>query len=134
MALPAMYGVENMSTPPRLKELAEFRGRSTPNASRGFHDQAELGPLFDFGQHIPFHGRSKAALGAQREILQGNVLGGVLDPSHEYVSAFHSRQLGADQAENDGFSARHETQRFECTGALVVVFEQKTVNLQSPEQ
>src|SRR4051812_1351363 len=50
--------------------------RSAPDVGRDVDDVAELGPLLVHRQLVPLQGAGEAALGAQAELVEGDVPGG----------------------------------------------------------
>ena len=60
--------------------------------------------------------------------------GRLVDPPLERVLVLEGAPLGRDQAEHDRLARRHEAQRREATGALVVVLEEEAVDLELGEQ
>ena len=86
-----------------------------------------------FGDEIALGGRSETALRAKREIFHGDEFCGFVDASGKLIGIFHSRDFGADEAENDGFAFGKEAQRFERAGAVVVVFEEEPVDVERGE-
>src|SRR5262249_48198868 len=105
-----------------------------PDPARGLNHQAELGPLFIFGQQIPFRGGGEAALRAESQVLQGNIAGCLLDPSRYLGAILQLGTLGADQAKDNHLPFGNEAERFECPRTLVVIFQKKTIGFESPKE
>src|SRR5689334_15476649 len=55
--------------------------RSRPHRARGLDDQRELGPLHVLAEEVALHGRREPALRAERELVEGHVAAGLVDPS-----------------------------------------------------
>src|SRR5215469_9771130 len=83
-------------------------------------DQLELGHFLLVPQHVALDRRGEAALRRQAELVKRHELGRLLDPPLERVRVLQFAALGGDQAEHDHLARRHEAQRLEATGALVV--------------
>src|SRR5262249_23407716 len=98
-------------------------GRAPPHAAAGFRDEAQLGPLLVLGEEVAFHRGGEAALGAEREVLQGDVAGRRLDPPRERVAALELRPLAAHEAEHHRPALRDEPQRLETPRPLLVVLQ-----------
>ena len=86
-----------------------------------------------FREQVAFHGRSKTALRAEREILERHVLARFVDSSCEMIRRFHISQLAAHEAQDHRLTARHEAQRFEGAGALGLVLEEKSIDVEPAE-
>jgi len=67
-------------------------------------------------------------------VLEGHVLGGLLDPTKQLCRRFQPRLLGTDQAQDHCLPLRHEPQRFEPAGPLAIVLQQEAVHLEGSEQ
>src|SRR5687768_13790285 len=65
----------------------------------------------------------EAALGADAELVEGDMLRGGVDPSFQRFLVLELRRLGAHQAEDDALALGQEAQRREIAGALGVVLE-----------
>src|ERR1700675_53966 len=96
----------------------------TPNFAGSFGDKAQLGFLFGLCQQIAFQSGRKAALRAQGEPLDGNKGLGRMDSTLEIVLALQCRFFGTDQTQNDCPAVRNLPERVETSGALIIEFEQ----------
>jgi hypothetical protein len=94
----------------------------------------ELTPLIVLAERVAFHGRSKAALGTQGKVFERHVSRCFVDPAPYFVLALDLRELGAYEAEDDGFAAGHEAERLEAAGAVAIVFEREGVDVQAAEE
>src|SRR5689334_23082432 len=72
----------------------------------------------------------ETALRRQRELLDGRVLAGLVDPALQPVGRFDLGELRGDEAEHRDLAFRQETQRREIAGARRVVFEEEAVDLE----
>src|SRR3546814_5595110 len=67
-------------------------------------------------------------------LLQRHVARGLVDALSQIVPAFHRRPLGAHEAEHHALTLRHEAQRREVAGTLVVVLQEEAVDRHLVEQ
>src|SRR5215468_8056969 len=84
-----------------LPEPAREQARLAPHLAGGLDDELELGPLFLVRQLVARSDARKPALRRQRELLQGHVLGGLVDAPLQLVLLFKSAVLGGDQAQHN---------------------------------
>src|SRR5436305_10743360 len=112
--------------------------RGNPGLSPDFlgdvDDQFELGDFLLVAQHVALDGGGEAALRRQAELVERHELGRLLDPALEHVRVLQFAALGGDQAEHDHLAPRHEAQRLETAGALVVPLTEEPVHVQLAEQ
>lgn len=64
-------------------------------------DESDFGPLFFFGEGVAFFGGGEAALGAQAELVFGDVLGGFFYACLDVFKFLELREFGGDEAEDD---------------------------------
>ena len=100
----------------------------------GLDDQPQLGELLVEGERVALDGGGEAALRGEAELVERDVLRGLVDPALEGVLVLERAALGGDQAEHDLLALRHEPQRLEATGALVVVLQEEAVDGELGEQ
>ena len=86
------------------------------------------------GQGVALDRRGEAALAGQAQLVQGDVLRGLVDAALEVVGGFQVRALGGDQAEDDLLALRDEAEGLEAAGALVVVLQEEPVHVELREQ
>src|SRR5438132_1531843 len=101
---------------------------------RGLDDEPQLGDLFVVADRVAFDGRGKAALRRQADLLERHVLARLIDAALEIVLALQRAALRGHQAKNDHLARRYESQRCEVSRPRVVVFEEKAVDAELPEQ
>src|SRR5579875_533586 len=118
----------------RRADCPRVPGTLAPDLPRGLHDKAQLGPLVVLGQQIALHRGGKAALRAERQAVQGHVPRRLLDPGQQGALRLELRALAAHEPEHDGGPARDEPERRERSRSLVIVLEEKPVDLQAAEQ
>src|SRR5262249_42148570 len=109
--------------------------RAAPNLLRHLDDAGELRP-FDLLRDRDVLGGAgrKPALRAQAQLLELDIAACLLDPPFEHIDALQFGDLGGDEAEHHEFSLRHVSQRCECPGARIVVFEKIAIDLHRVEQ
>src|SRR5271170_4018042 len=73
--------------------------RVRPNLLGGLDEPGDLDPLIRFGQIVAVRGGGKAALVAERALLQRDVMRGLVDTAFDLVLVFRRRALGAHQPE-----------------------------------
>ena len=105
-----------------------------PHFARDFDATLELAPLVGLAEVVAVHGRGEAALVAERALLDRHVFRRFVDAPLDLVLGLGRGMLGAHQAEDDRLAFRREAQRREVARALVVVFEEKAVDLHFVEQ
>src|SRR5262245_58723681 len=71
------------------------RSRVLPDLARGVDDKLQLAPLLVLRQEIALHGRREAALRADGQALQRDVLARLLDSADQVVLLFELRKLAA---------------------------------------
>src|SRR5262247_2759743 len=106
---------------------------SPPDLTRDLERQAELALLVVDGDLVTVVGARKAALGAQAEILERDVLRGRFDAALEIVLRLERGHLRADQPEHHLLALRHETQGLEAAGAIGVVLQEERVHVEPGE-
>ena len=84
-------------------------GSLAPDAASDVDDELHLGPLLVFGDHVAFHHRREAALRAEGQLLERNVLRRRFDRARDGIGIFELADLRAHQPKNDDFAFRHET-------------------------
>src|SRR5690242_20843950 len=109
----------------RRYHFASKRMTLAPNVLCGLYNQRELGHLLVIVEHVAFHCGREAALRGEAELLERDVLGGLVDASLEEVLGLQLAALGGDQAEDHHLVLGHEAQRGEAAGARVVVLEEE---------
>src|SRR5271156_625170 len=87
--------------------------RARPNLLCDLDEPGDLDPLIRFGQIVAVRGGGKAALVAERALLQRDVMRGLVDTAFDLVLVFRRRALGAHQPEHDRDALRREAQRRE---------------------
>src|SRR6266550_7326213 len=60
--------------------------------------------------------------------------GGLVDALPQLIDGLDSSDFGRDQTQHGNLAFRHETRRFETTGTLGVVLQQKTLVIQPAEE
>src|SRR5215831_3356004 len=102
--------------------------RLPPDVLGNLDDQFELGHFLLVAEHVALDRGGEAALRRQAQLVQRHELRRLVDPALDRVRVFQLAPLGGYQAEHDHLAGRHEAQRLEAAGALVVVFEEKAVH------
>src|SRR6185312_8453078 len=90
------------------------RRRSSPDLSGGLDDQVELGDLLVARQCVALDGRGEPTLPRQAQLLDRDVLGGLVDAPLEQVLALELGPLGRDQPQNHELVLGHEPQRLKA--------------------
>ena len=80
-------------------------------------DESDFGPLFFFSEGVAFFGGGEAALGAQAELVFGDVLGGFFYACLDVFKFLELREFGGDEAEDD-LLFLDVLQRFEAACAV----------------
>src|SRR5258707_5676683 len=78
---------------------------------------------------VALYGRGEAALRAEGEALQRDITAGLLDARSHFLDALQTRLLGGYQAEHNDAIVGYVAQRLKSARALVVVFEQETLEM-----
>src|SRR5712691_2857727 len=80
-------------------------------------DHRELRPFLVLGQHVALLGRGEAALRAQGELVDIDVLGGLVDAAPDGVLSLECTAFRRDEADHhDLVSLGQEAQRLEAAG------------------
>ena len=109
-------------------------GRLSPRPRGGLDDQPQLGDLLVERERVALDRGGEAALRGQAELVERHVLRRLVDAALELVLVLERAALGGDQAEHDLLARRHEPQRLEAAGALVVVLQEEAVHVELGEQ
>src|SRR5580692_2477508 len=122
-------------TRPSTTDYAGVLPLQAPGRDRGVRHDPELAELVLLGELVPALGhRREAALRADREVVDVDVLCGLVDPRHDLVDVLELRRLRAHQAEDHDLSLGHVAQRLEPAGPVVVELEQEAVDGERAEQ
>src|SRR5690606_28559804 len=120
------------ATPERVRDV---QTRSAPDVVRDRDDLADLRPLLILGEHIALLGRGEAALRAQRQLIEADEDGSLVDALLDAADVLELAGLGGDQPEHDGLVAfGQEPQRLEPSGALTVVLQEVAVVVDDAQQ
>ena len=95
--------------------------------------ESDFGPLFFFSEGVAFFGGGEAALGAQAELVFGDVLGGFFYACLDVFKFLELREFGGDEAEDD-LLFLDVLQRFEAACAVGVVFKEESVDVAVAEE
>src|SRR5215510_13996942 len=112
-----------------LPEPAREQAGLAPHLAGGLDDELELGPLLIVRQLVARGDARKPTLRRQRELLQGHVLGGLVDAPLQLVLLFESAVLGGDQAQHNDLALGHEAQRGEVASTRRIIFEEESIDL-----
>src|SRR5262249_27713947 len=96
-----------------LPEPAREQVGLAPHLGGGLDDELELGPLLLVRQLVARSDARKPTLRRQRQLLQGHVLGGLVDAPLQLVLLLESAVLGSDQTQHNDLALGHEAQRGE---------------------
>src|SRR5712692_1634815 len=107
---------------------------SLPNPTRRLDHHLELALLVVLGDAVTDDVGSEAALWAERELLERQILRRLLDPAPQAVDGLELRQLGADEPQDADLALRNVAQGREAAGARAVVLEQEAPVRQLAEQ
>src|SRR5687767_14072837 len=108
---------------------------SSPPYLPGYLDHAlELALLVVLADQVADRVGAEAALRAEGELLERQILCRLVDSLPQEIRAFQFRHLGAHQSQHHDLSLGHEAQRREAAGARAVVLEEKTLVRQLVEQ
>src|SRR4051794_6969322 len=108
-----------LDSPPARGMTAEQRGLLAPHFLRNLHGEAELGPLFLFGEDVALLRRGKTALRGECELLQRGELGGFLETALDVIPLLELPEFRGDHTDHDDLVALgQEAQRLEATGAV----------------
>src|SRR5262249_31412867 len=100
----------------------------TPYLVGQFDDRPELRPLLVFREGVSLPGRGAAALGAERQLVERDVFGRLVDAALYVGFLLQRAGLRGDEAQHHGLVALgDEAQRLEPAGAVGVVFEEIAV-------
>src|SRR5258708_22784500 len=103
---------------PRNDEIRKRR-LLPPHLTRDFHCEPQFRPLLFLGEDVALFGGSKAALRRYRELIQGGVSGGVLQPPCDVVLFLELAALGGDDAGHHELVALwQKPQRLQTAGTL----------------
>src|SRR5262245_49082206 len=102
---------------------------SPPHLTRDLERQAELALLVVDGDLVTVVGAREAALGAQAEVLERDVLRGRFDAALEVVLRLERGHLRADEPEHHLLALRHEAQGLEAAGAAGGVLQEERVTV-----
>src|SRR5437764_12540951 len=91
-----------------------------PNLRRGLQHHVELAKLFVFAEEVSADARSESTLGAERQLLNGQVARGLVDPSSQLVNGLDAANFGRDKTEDCNLALWHKTQRFETPGPFSI--------------
>ena len=101
---------------------------SVPDGLRGIDDQLQFCPLIRLGDGIACNGGGKAALRADRELIEIDILRCLADASLEDLDTLKNRGLAADKAQHHAL-VFDKTEWLEVASSLGVVFKQEMVCL-----
>src|SRR5882672_3072691 len=101
------------------------RELSSPNLARGLDYHLELALLVVLGDAVADHVGGEAALRAERELLERQVLRRLFDPAPQAVDGLELGHLGADEPQDADLALRKVAQRREAAGARAVVLEEE---------
>src|SRR6185437_5842795 len=107
---------------------------SAPDLFGRFNHKFQLRHLVGNAYIVAFNRAREAALRAEGELIERTIFRRLLDPALQRVFGLERRELGGDEAEDDSLALRHETQRREIAGALVVIFEEIAVDIDLVEE
>src|ERR1700758_4720009 len=79
----------------------------SPNRARGVHHQPQLRALVRLAQRIASRAAREAALRADRQPLEADVLPRFVGAASQAIDAFNYGRLAADEPEPDAFPLRH---------------------------
>src|SRR5579875_350075 len=109
--------------------------RSTPYLTGDLDHHPQLCPLLIFREQIAFLGRSEAALRAEAELFDRNVLCRLVDAPFDQIARLEFAALRCHQPKHHELpAARQEAERFETTRALRIVFQKIAVVIDAAEQ
>ncbi len=81
---------------------------SAPDLVGRLHDEAELRGHVAEGETVALYRRRKATLGGQTDLIERDVLTGLVDTALELVLRFERSALGGDEPEDDHLALGHE--------------------------
>ena len=81
-------------------------------------------------RRLPSAVEAKPHCGRQAELFERREFRRLVDAALEIVLVFQPARLGGDEAEHDHLALRHEAQRLEAAGALVVIFQEEAVDIE----
>src|SRR5262245_50178072 len=109
------------------------RPRSSTRA-RSVHRQPQLRALVRLAQRIARRTAGEAALRADRQPLEADVLRRFVGAASQAIHAFKHGRLAADEPEHDALPLGHEAQRRKVARPRRVVFEQEVVRVGAREE
>src|SRR5215467_438324 len=112
-----------------LPEPAREQAGLAPHLAGGLDDELELGPLLLVRQLVARGDARKPTLRRQRQLLQGHVLGGLVDAPLQLVLLLEAAVLGGDQIQHNDVVLGHEEQRGEVASAGRIIFEEESIDL-----
>src|SRR5262245_1522459 len=108
-------------------------GGSGPNLAGRLGHEAQFGELVVRRERVPLLGGGKAALGAQRQPLQRDITCGLPDAPRQHLLALQEGLLGRHKTENNHTVFGHVLQRLKAAGAFVIVLQEETLKMRSPQ-
>src|SRR5690606_30465105 len=110
------------------------RATSAPHLFRDLDDERELALLVVGREDVALGDAREAALRGEAQLLERDVSRRLVDAPLDLVLVLERSALRRDEAEHDLLAFRHEPQRLEAAGPLVVVLEEETVDIELVEE
>ena len=111
-----------------LVEGPHQSSRLAPNSPSGLDHKSKLCAFLRFGDRIANCRTGKAALGADRETVEVDGLGRLVDAPPEHVQILKVRRLAADETQHDALAPWHQSQRSKASGPRGIVFEEEVID------
>jgi hypothetical protein len=105
----------------------------SPRRARGFYTAQKLAALIGFGERVPCHGGSEAALWTYGETILFDPALRLINPAQQIFDILQHSVLRADQPKHDGFARRDETERLEIAGARRIEFKKEMCDTSTAE-
>ena len=108
--------------------------RLSPDLSGGLDHQFQLAPLLVLGQQIACFSGCEAALRAERQTLDRDVLGRLVYPTQKIVLGLHHMVFGANQSQHNSLVVRQKSEWLKPACSFCVVLQQDSTDIKCPEQ
>ena len=101
----------------------------SPNPPCRFNHELKL-PALVFGRNaVPYNRGGESALWTDSQPFQRNIAARLGYAASDRLERFQLGRLGCNQSQHDKFIIRHVFERRKRTGALIVIFQKKTLRL-----
>ena len=106
----------------------------SPRRACSFYTAQKFAALIGFGERVPRHSGSEAALRTYGETILFDPLRRVIDAAQQIFDILQRSVLRADQPKHDCFTRRDETERLEIAGPRRIEFKKEMCDASTAEQ